>query len=109
LEGAGARVAAGLQSAAAAAGIPLTVNRVGSMLTPFFTERAVRDYAGARHADTALFARWFQRLLAKGVSLPPAQFEAAFVSTAHDEEAIGFLLSVLGESFSGLQPAAALG
>ena len=109
LEGAGARVAAGLQSAAAAAGIPMTVNRVGSMLTPFFTERAVRDYAGARHADTALFARWFQRLLAKGVSLPPAQFEAAFVSTAHDEEAIGFLLSVLGESFSGLQPAAALG
>ena len=109
LEGAGARVAAGLQSAAAAAGIPLTVNRVGSMLTPFFTERAVRDYAGARHADTALFASWFQRLLAKGVSLPPAQFEAAFVSTAHDDEAIGFLLSVLGESFSGLQPAAAPG
>ena len=109
LEGAGARVAAGLQSAAAAAGIPLTVNRVGSMLTPFFTERAVRDYAGARHADTALFARWFQRLLAKGVSLPPAQFEAAFVSTAHDEDAIGFLLSVLGESFNGLQPAAAQG
>ena len=109
LEGAGARVAAGLQSEAAAAGIPLTVNRLGSMLTPFFTERAVRDYAGARHADTALFASWFQRLLAKGVSLPPAQFEAAFVSTAHDDEAIGFLLSVLGESFSGLQPAAALG
>jgi glutamate-1-semialdehyde 2,1-aminomutase len=109
LEGAGARVAAGLQSAAAAAGIPLTVNRVGSMLTPFFTDQAVRDYAGARRADTALFASWFQRLLKKGVSIPPAQFEASFVSTAHDEEALAFLLSVLGESFTGLRPAVARG
>jgi len=109
LEGAGARVAAGLQSAAAAAGIPLTVNRVGSMLTPFFTDRAVRDYAGAKQADTALFASWFQRLLKKGVLIPPAQFEASFVSTAHDEEALGFLLSVLGESFTGLRPSVAPG
>jgi glutamate-1-semialdehyde 2,1-aminomutase len=109
LENAGARVAAGLQSAAAAAGIPLTVNRVGSMLTPFFTDRAVRDYAGAKQADTALFASWFQRLLTKGVLIPPAQFEASFVSTAHDGEALGFLLSMLGESFTGLRPAVALG
>ena len=107
LEGAGVRVAAGLQTAAAAAGISLTVNRVGSMLTPFFTDRAVRDYAGAKQADTALFASWFHRLLKKGISIPPAQFEASFVSTAHDEEALAFLLSVLGESFSGLRPAVA--
>ncbi len=109
LEGAGARVATGLQSAAAAAGIPLTVNRVGSMLTPFFTDRVVRDYAGAKQADTAVFASWFQRLLKNGVLIPPAQFEASFVSTTHDEEALAFLLSVLGESFSGLRPAVALG
>ena len=109
LENAGARVAAGLQSSAAAAGISLTVNRVGSMLTPFFTDRAVRDYADAKRADTALFASWFHRLLTKGVSIPPAQFEAAFVSTAHDEDALAFLLGVLGESFTGLQPAVALG
>ena len=109
LEGAGARVADGLQSAAAAAGISLAVNQVGSMLTPFFTDQAVRDYAGAKRADTALFASWFQRLQEKGVLIPPAQFEASFVSKAHDEEALAFLLSVLGESFSGLRPAVAPG
>jgi glutamate-1-semialdehyde 2,1-aminomutase len=109
LEGAGARVAAALQAAAAAAGIPLTVNRVGSMLTAFFTDHTVRDYASARQADTELFARWFQRLLAKGVSIPPSQFEAALVSTAHDKEALAFLQSSLRDSFIGLRPAPALG
>jgi glutamate-1-semialdehyde 2,1-aminomutase len=109
LEGAGARVAAALQSAAATAGIPLTVNRVGSMLTPFFTDRAVRDYASAKQADTESFAGWFKRLLAKGVSLPPSPFEAAFVSTAHDEEALAFLERSLTDSFIGLRPAAVPG
>jgi glutamate-1-semialdehyde 2,1-aminomutase len=109
LEGAGARVAAGLQAAAAAAGTPLTVNRVGSMLTAFFTDQTVRDYASARQADTALFARWFQRLLAKGISIPPSQFEAAFVSSAFDEEALAFLQSSLSDSFIGLRQAAVLG
>jgi glutamate-1-semialdehyde 2,1-aminomutase len=56
-----------------------------------------------------VFASWFHRLLKNGVSIPPAQFEASFVSTAHDEEALAFLLSVLGESFTGLRPAAAPG
>jgi glutamate-1-semialdehyde 2,1-aminomutase len=109
LEGAGARVAAALQAAAAAAGIPLTVNRVGSMLTAFFTDQTVRDYASARQASTELFARWFHRLLARGVLIPPSQFEAAFVSTAHDEEALAFLESSLRDSFIGLRPAPALG
>jgi glutamate-1-semialdehyde 2,1-aminomutase len=109
LEGAGARVAAALESAAAAAGIPLTINRVGSMLTAFFTDRAVRDYASAKQADAKSFATWFRRLLAKRVSLPPSQFEAAFVSTAHDEEAMAFLESSLRDSFIGLRPAAVQG
>jgi glutamate-1-semialdehyde 2,1-aminomutase len=105
LEEAGARIAMALQSAADTAGIPLTVNRVGSMLTPFFTDGTVVDYASARRANTASFAGWFQRLLAKGVSLPPSQFEAAFVSTAHDEDALAFLQRVLIDSFIGLRPA----
>jgi glutamate-1-semialdehyde 2,1-aminomutase len=109
LEAAGARVAAALQSAADAAGIPLTVHRVGSLLTAFFTDRAVRDYATAKQADAESFAKWFQRLLAKGVLLPPSQFEAAFVSTAHDEEALAVLQSCLSDSFIGLRPAPALG
>ena len=109
LEAAGARVGAALRSAAAAAGIPVTVNRVGSMLTAFFTDRVVSDYASARQAAAPLFASWFRRLLANGVLLPPSPFEAAFVSTAHDEEALAFLERSLSDAFMGLQPAAAQG
>jgi len=109
LEEAGARAARALQSAAEAAEIPLTVNRVGSMLTAFFTDGAVRDYVSAREANAAAFATWFQRLLAKGVSLPPSQFEAAFVSTAHDEEALAFLERSLSDSFMELRTAPSLG
>jgi len=109
LENAGARAANALQSAADAAGIPLTVNRVGSMLTAFFTDGAVTDYASARKAKPTSFSSWFQRLLMNGVSLPPSQFEAAFVSTAHDEEALAFLESALRDSFTDLQRAGASG
>jgi glutamate-1-semialdehyde 2,1-aminomutase len=109
LEDAGARAASALQSSAEGAGIPLTVNRVGSMLTAFFTEGPVRDYASARKANAAAFATWFQRLLAQGVSLPPSQFEAAFVSTAHDEEALAFLERALSGSFMELRAARSLG
>jgi len=102
LEATGGRVASALALAAAAAGVPLTVNRVGSMLTAFFTAGAVTDYATAKHADTALFAAWFRHLLAQGVLFPPSQFEAAFLSTAHDDNALVFLESALQESFSGV-------
>lgn len=99
LEHAGTRVAAALQSAAAAAGVPLTVNRVGSMLTPFFTAEPVRDYASAKQASTTQFAQWFRRMKAKGVLLPPSQFEASFLSTAHSDEALGFLEASVRDSF----------
>jgi glutamate-1-semialdehyde 2,1-aminomutase len=102
LEVAGHRVATAIASAATAAGVPLTVNRVGSMLTAFFTAAAVTDYATAKQADTAQFAAWFRRLLEQGISLPPSQFEAAFVSTAHDDDALVSLESALKGSFSGL-------
>ncbi len=103
LEHAGARAAAALQSAAAAAGVPLTVNRVGSMLTPFFTAGPVRDYASAKQARTALFGGWFRRMLAKGVMFPPSQFEAAFLSAAHSDEALRFLESAVSDSFVRLE------
>ncbi|TMF45982.1 MAG: glutamate-1-semialdehyde-2,1-aminomutase [Chloroflexi bacterium] len=102
LESVGARVAAELASAAAAAGVPLTVNRVGSMLTAFFAAGAITEYATAKQSDTAQFAAWFRSLLARGVSIPPSQFEAAFLSTAHDDDAITFLHSKLEESFTSL-------
>jgi glutamate-1-semialdehyde 2,1-aminomutase len=62
------------------------VNRVGSMLTVFFTDGPVTDYASAKRADTARYARYFHAMREGGVFLAPSQFEAAFVSLAHGED-----------------------
>ena len=76
------------KSAAVAGAAPagITVNRVGSMFTWFFTDQPVRDYNSARRADTAKFANFHRRMLEQGIYLPPSQFEAAFVSAAHTDE-----------------------
>jgi glutamate-1-semialdehyde 2,1-aminomutase len=79
----GARLAAGLAEAARGAGIPLQVNVVGSLLTPFFTDRPVRDFQSATSANTARYAAFFREMLGRGVYLPPSQFEAWFLSAAH--------------------------
>jgi glutamate-1-semialdehyde 2,1-aminomutase len=76
------------------------VNRVGSLLTPFFTGSPVTDYDSAKASDTARFGRWFHRMLEHGVSLPPSQFEALFVSTAHTPDVLDEFASVLTGSFS---------
>jgi glutamate-1-semialdehyde 2,1-aminomutase len=85
LDALGARLEGGLREAADKAGVPLTVNRVGSMLTAFFCAGPVRDYAEAKTADTARYARFYHAMLDRGVYLAPSQFEAAFVSLAHGE------------------------
>jgi glutamate-1-semialdehyde 2,1-aminomutase len=91
----GRRLEEALRSSASRAGVDLTINRVGSMLTPFFTEGPVVDYASAKTADTARFADWFHQLKRAGVLWPPSQFESAFLSTAHDEEAMTLVESAL--------------
>jgi glutamate-1-semialdehyde 2,1-aminomutase len=83
-----ASLADGLLAEAARAGVPLQVNRVGSMITPFFVEGVVRDYPTARLADTTRYARFFQGLLARGVYPPASQFEAWFLSAAHSDRDI---------------------
>ena len=85
LEARGAALAAGLLAAAAEAKVPVQVNRVGSMLTVFFTSTPVTDAASARKASTRRFGAFFHTLLENGVYFPPSQFEAAFLSTAHSE------------------------
>ena len=99
LERSSQRLGAAIRREAEACGAPLQVNRVGSMLTAFFNPEAVRDYAGARRSDAAAYARWFHRLLERGVSMPPSQFEAAFLSTAHDEESLASFETALAGSF----------
>ena len=72
----------------AAAPEGITVNRVGSMFTFFFTDGPVTDYESAKRSNTVRFARFFRAMLERGVYLAPSQFEAAFVSAAHTEEDI---------------------
>jgi glutamate-1-semialdehyde 2,1-aminomutase len=79
----GGQLAAGLAAAARAAGVPLQVNALGSLLTPFFTTQPVRDYESALTADTRAYATFFRGMLARGVYPPPSQFEAWFLSGAH--------------------------
>jgi glutamate-1-semialdehyde 2,1-aminomutase len=78
-------IAEGVADVAREAGIDFATNRVGSMFTWFFTGENVRDFASAATSDTAAFGRFHRGMLEAGVWLPPSQFEAAFVSTAHGD------------------------
>jgi glutamate-1-semialdehyde 2,1-aminomutase len=98
------RLASGLAAAAAKAGIPLTVNRAGSMFTCFFIRGPVTDYASAKRSDTGMFARLFRALLERGVYFPPSQFEAAFVSTAHSEADVASTLEAAAQAFDEIRP-----
>jgi glutamate-1-semialdehyde 2,1-aminomutase len=87
LERAAQRLAAGVTAACTDAGIPCVLNRAGSMMTLFFTERKeVVSYRDAASCDTKRYARFFHAMLDAGVYLPPSQFEAWFVSAAHADE-----------------------
>jgi glutamate-1-semialdehyde 2,1-aminomutase len=76
-------LADGLADAARRAGVALQVNAYGSVLTPFFTDRPVRDYASATSANTDRYARFFRGMITRGIYPPPSQFEAWFLSAAH--------------------------
>jgi glutamate-1-semialdehyde 2,1-aminomutase len=103
LERAGSTLEAGLADGARAAGIPLTVNRVGSMLTAFFTDGPVTDYASAKRADTERYARFFHAMLERGVFLAASQFEAAFVSLAHTDADLETAARAAREAFATLR------
>jgi glutamate-1-semialdehyde 2,1-aminomutase len=79
----GTRLASGLADAARRAGVPLQVNAFGSLLTPFFSAGAVRDYQSAIAANTDRYARFFRGMISRGIYPPPSQFEAWFLSAAH--------------------------
>jgi glutamate-1-semialdehyde 2,1-aminomutase len=80
-----------VKSSADRAGVPVVVQRVGTMFTPFFSETPVRTYAEARRTDREGYSRFFHAMLSAGVYLPPSPYEAAFTSTVHRERELEML------------------
>ncbi len=99
LEATAKAVADGVAAEAARAGIPLILNRVGSMWTWFFSAKEVTNYAQAAESDTAAFGRFHRAMLDCGVWLPPSQFEAAFLGTAHGKAEIAATIAAAREAF----------
>lgn len=103
LEARTARLEEGLLEAAKQTGVTITVNRVGSMITVFFTDKVVTDFESASTTDTATFAKWFHGLLKRGVYWPPSAFEAAFLSYAHSEADIEAMIAAAHAAFAELK------
>jgi glutamate-1-semialdehyde 2,1-aminomutase len=98
LEQLGAKLEAGLRAGARAAGVALAINRVGSMLTAFFTGATVTDWATATMSSRDHYRDYFHAMLDWGVYLAPSQFEAAFLSAAHTERDIETIVAAAGEA-----------
>lgn len=88
---------------AARANVKVQVNFIGSMLTPFFTDAKVRNFDDALRCDTKLYARFFHEMLSHGVYMPPSQFEAAFISTAHSDEDVERTIEALNRAFAAMR------
>jgi glutamate-1-semialdehyde 2,1-aminomutase len=99
LESTSKAVADGVAAEAHAASIPLTTNRVGAMWTWFFTSDPVQNYEQAAKSDTTAFGRFHRAMLEQGVWLPPSQFEAMFLGTAHGDEEVQATIEAAREAF----------
>lgn len=99
LESTAANLEAGLAEAASEAGVPLTINRVGSLLSCFFTDRPVRNFDDVRATDVPAFKRFFAQMLGRGIYLAPSAYEAMFLSTAHTKADIERTVEAATESF----------
>lgn len=98
LEAYGAALERGLRTLFAEAGVPVAINRVGSMITVFFREGPVHTYTEAVTSDTEQFKAFFHGLLQRGVYWPPSQFEAAFFSVAHGQEELARTLEAVEQA-----------
>ena len=102
LDAIGMAIASGWAEAAKERGIPAQLHRVGSMFTLFFTASAVIDYASAKTSDLQRFAAFFRGMRARGVSLPPSQFEAAFASLALSDADVDQIVTAARETMAEL-------
>ena len=103
LEASSARLEAGLRAGAAAAGVTVGINRVGSLLTVFFRDGAPATAEDAFTADRGAYARFFGAMLDAGVLLAPSQFEAWFVSLAHGGAEIDETIAAAGAAFAAVE------
>jgi len=99
LERLSAALEEGLAEAARETGVPVTINRVGSMMTVFFTDGPVRNYDDVQRCDAGRYAVFFHSMLERGVYLAPSAFEAMFVSLAHRDADIEFTVDQARKSF----------
>jgi len=95
-----AEVVAGVAAVAKDAGVAMCHNRVGSMLTWFFAAGPVTDWTSASKSDTEAFGRFFRSMLESGIYLPPSQFEAAFIGTAHTEHDVQQTIAAAKQAFA---------
>ena len=103
VERSGARLQAGVMAAARDAGVQLTSNRVGSMVTFFFTDQRVEGWSGAASCDTERFGRYFREMLSRGIYLPCSQFEAVFVAACHGDAEIDRAVESAAQAFKTLR------
>ncbi|MCY1435107.1 Glutamate-1-semialdehyde 2,1-aminomutase [compost metagenome] len=99
LTAATARLCAGLEAAAAEAGVTVTTTQVGAMFGLFFTDEKVETYAQATACDISAFNRFFHAMLERGVFLAPSAYEAGFLSSAHDDSIIDATIEAAREAF----------
>ena len=100
LERLGARLEAGLVAAAKKRNVEVCVQRVGSMITMFFTAGPVKTFADAMKSDAKRFGRWHGAMLSRGQYWPPSQYEAAFISAAHDDAIIDATIAAADEALA---------
>ncbi|NIK11229.1 glutamate-1-semialdehyde 2,1-aminomutase [Alkalibacillus almallahensis] len=93
------RLVAGIEEAAQANGVPLCVNRAGSMLGFFFTNENVVDFDSAKTSDLEWFAEYYRHMIEQGIFLPPSQFEGMFLSTVHTDEDIEKTIQAIQYAF----------
>jgi glutamate-1-semialdehyde 2,1-aminomutase len=99
LESSAALLEAGLANAAKNAGIAVTINRLGSIMSCFFTDRPVRNFADVQSTNIKQFKRFFTEMLEQGVYLAPSAYEAMFVSLAHSQQDIEKTIEAAEKSF----------
>jgi glutamate-1-semialdehyde 2,1-aminomutase len=103
LEKMSAQLVDGVSAAAKDAGVPLSANRVGSMFTWFFQPGPVTDWDSASKSDIEAFGKFFRSMLDSGVYLPPSQYEAAFLGTAHTEEDVQRTIAAAKQAFAAMK------